>query len=707
MSVVSQSARSSAAAPLSDAEFDFPTLGSALWRSKWKVLGPTLLVALVTLFVVQVIPPKYLSESRVLIENRDNVYLRPDADKDILARTAVDEETVTSQVQLVLSRDLARDVIAKLRLGERPEFNAALHGVSPLKSLLGRLGLIKDPMLMTPQERVLEAYYERLNVYAIDKSRVIVIDFMSQDPELAANVANTIAEEYLARQRIAKQDQARTAVQWLSGEIETLQKKVADAEAKVAAFRGDSNLLVGPNDTTLSAQELGDVNAQIAAARAQMVDAEAKAKIIRQMLSSGQPIESSDILNSELIRRLSEQRVTLRAELAEQSTSLGDRHPRIKELKAQIADLDAQIRAEAESIARSFENDARIANARVASLMANFDQLKNQAASTNERGVELRALERDAKAQRDLLESYLAKYREATARDTINSSPADARVISRATVSNLPAYPKKLPSVLIATVATMMLCCGFVLTKELLRAPGGIPGPRLAPRIVAPKPQRVVSAGATAAPAMAGADRPAAAAPIGAVSDVAQNLRLSGAARVAVLGAARGVRSGEAAIKLARALAKNGRVVLIGLEPENSAIEAICSDPSADGMAELAAGTASFGNIIGTDELSAVHVILPGHSPIERLALLSSPRLAPSFEALSRSYDYLVADAGEAEGVELEAIAEIAPQAVLVAETPANGASEAARERLLAAGFDSVIVLAGARGAAASKAAAA
>jgi polysaccharide biosynthesis transport protein len=702
MSVVSHSVRSSAAAPLSDSEFDLPTLGGALWRSKWKILGPTLLVALATLFIVQVIPPKYLSESRVLIENRDNIYLRPDADKDVLARDTVDEETVTSQVQLVLSRDLARDVIAKLKLGERPEFNPALHGISPLKSLLGRLGLIKDPMLMTPQERVLEAYYDRLTVYAIDKSRVIVIDFMSQDPELAANVANAIAEEYLARQRIAKQDQARTAVQWLSGEIETLQKKVAEAEAKVAAFRGDSNLLVGPNDTTLSAQQLGDFNAQIAAARAQMVDAEAKARIIRQMLSSGQPIEYSDILNSELIRRLSEQRVTLRAELAEQSTSLGDRHPRIKELKAQIADLDAQIRAEAESIARSFEADARITSARVASLTAQFDQLKDQAASTNVRGVELRALERDAKAQRDLLESYLAKYREATARDTINSAPADARVISRATVSNLPAYPKKLPSVLIATVATMMLCCGFVLTKELLRAPGGAPVPRVAQWTPAPEPQR-----AAAAPAVTIAERPGAAAPVGAVSDVAQNLRRSGAARIAVLAAARGVRSGEAAIKLARALAKSGRVVLVGLEPENSAIETICSDPSAGGMAELVAGTVSFGNVIGKDELSAVHVILPGHSPIERLALLSSPRLAPSFEALSRSYDYLLADAGKAEGVELEAIAEIAPQAVLVAESPANGATEAAHERLLAAGFESVIVLAGARGAAASNAAAA
>jgi len=685
MSVASQSMRPSPGGASVDAEFDFPALGTALWRSKWKILRPALLVALATLFVVQVIPAKYQSETRILLEDRGNVYLRPEAARDSADRDTVDEETVTSQVQLVLSRDLARDVIAKLRLNKRPEFDPLLNGISPLKSVLGRLGLIKDPMLMTPEERVLQSYYDRLSVYAIDKSRVIVIDFLSHDPELAANVANAVAGEYLARLRAAKQDQARVAVQWLSGQIAGLQKTVSDAEAKVAAFRGDTNLLVGPNDTTLSAQQLGDVNSQIAAARAQKADAEAKAKIIREMLKSGQPIESSDILNSELIRRLSEQRVTLRAELAEQSISLGDKHPRIRELKAQIGDLDQQIRAEAQGIARSFENDARIADARVESLTANFDQLKNQAATTNVRDVELRALERDAKSQRDLLESYLAKYREATAHDSANSSPADARVISQATVSNVPAYPKKLPSVLIATVATLMLSCGFVLTKELLRMPGAAPVPRVAAQTSAAEPR--TAAGATRGPVGAQSD---------AIAKVAQNLSHAGAARIAVLAADPGLPTGERAVELARALAKQGRVLLVGFDPHDFALDALSSDPSSRGMAELAAGTASFRDVLAKDRHSPVHTIPPGRPPLERLALLSSPRLAPSFEALGRCYDYIVAAAGPAEGADLEALAEIAPQAVLLAASQARGTGDDVRRRLAAAGFANVTVMASA-----------
>src|SRR5262249_43288523 len=202
------------------------------------------------------------------------------------------------------------------------------------------------------------------------------------------------------------------------------------------------------------------------------------------MLKSGQPLESSDVLNSELIRRLSEQRVTLRAQLAEQSSSLLDNHPRIKELRAQIADLDHQIQAEAATMARSFENDAKIAGARVDSQIATLDQLKSQAAATNVDDVQLRELERDAKSQRDLLVSYLAKYREATARDTVNSMPADARIISRGAVSTIPAYPKKVPAVLIATLTTLIVGIGFVLTRELLAAP--MAGVATAPRRRAP-----------------------------------------------------------------------------------------------------------------------------------------------------------------------------------------------------------------------------
>jgi polysaccharide biosynthesis transport protein len=709
MSVASQSPRFSArGSPLMDGDFDVGMLGAALWRNRGKILRPTLAVALMTFAVVMLMPPRYLGESRVLVVGRENVFLRPDADRDTGERSIVDAEAVTSQAQLILSRDLAVEVINNLKLRERAEFDQARGAAFVIKSVLGFIGLTKNPMSMTPEERALDAYYDRLTVYPIDKSRVIVIDFLSEDAELAARVANAIADAYLERQQYAKQEQVRSAGQWLSGEIESLRKKVADAEAKVEAFRANTNLFIGPNGTSLSAQQLGDLNAQLAAARTLKADAEAKAKLIRDTLKSGEPINSSDILNSELIRRLSEQRVTLRAQLAEQSSSLLDQHPRIKELKAQIADLDQQIRREADTIARSLENDAKLAAARVDSQTATLDQYKRQAASTNEQDVELRALERDAKSQRDLLESYLAKYREASARNTIASVPPDARIISRAMVSNIPAYPKKLPTVLIATLATLVLCCGIVVTREFLAGPASL---TFDERRRGLRPAVNTAAANAAASAARGSDAEAASmgarlagtvkapravgVPVSAINEFAHSLNQAGdgGSQIAFFGVAPQLDTSGFAIKFARALAHDARVVLVGLGAGDAAIKGISGDPEAPGLAELADGNASFGDVITKDRISGLNLIVSGGAPSSARALISTPGMAKNFEALAYSYGHVVIDAGVIENADLPTIARLASHAILLVETLANVATDKGRDRLYDSGFEAVTIL--------------
>src|SRR5690606_30318210 len=171
--------------------------------------------------VVNMITPLYKSEARVLVDGRENVFLRPNGERPE-ERNALDPEAVTSQVQLLLSRDLARMVIKQNKLAERPEFDPVLRGISPVKMVLGLFGIGRDPFRMTPEERVLDAYYDRLTAFAVDKSRVMVIEFQSRDPELAARVANSIADNYLVLQQNARQQQAKAASQWLSGEIDSL-----------------------------------------------------------------------------------------------------------------------------------------------------------------------------------------------------------------------------------------------------------------------------------------------------------------------------------------------------------------------------------------------------------------------------------------------------------------------------------------------------
>ena len=696
------------------AEIDLGALGRALWRKKFLIVGLTLLTAALAFGAVSLITPRYKSEARVLIETRENIFLRPDAEKSLERSATVDQEAVTSQVQLILSRDLAREIIKKLKLAERPEFDPVLRRPGTLQTVLRLTGIAKDPLQMTPEERVLKSYYERLAAFQVEKSRVIAIEFESEDPELAAQAANAIAEGYLVLQQATKQDQTRSAGAWLAGEIERLRGKVAEAEGKVEQYRSKTNLFIGNNNTMLSNQQLGDFNAQLASARAQKADAEGKANMIREALRTGAAVEFSDIINSELMRRLSEQRVTLRAQLAEQSSTLLDQHPRIKELRAQISDLERQMRSEADRLARSLENDAKLASTKVDSLSAGLEQLKRQAASSNEQDVQLRALERDAKSQRDLLESYLAKYREATARDSIGAASPDARIISTAVVSTTPAWPKKLPTVLVAALAMFALSAGFVLTSALLGAP---------PAQVAAVPSSVAPvvppAGAEAegnrpaieraaldlgrpvvrpAASVLEAARAAAGVPLEAIEALAHDLAAAGegARRITVIGALRNVGTTMAAITLARSLGKEARVALVDLALGSPNLSVIAADPTAPGIAELVGGSASFGQIITRDRFSRVHLIMAGREAIDPSAIMTSQRLSITLEALARSYDHVVIDAGTVGDAALDRFANLAPRAVLVAGELDDPATVSARERLLRAGLADVNVLVGA-----------
>ncbi|MGD9768859.1 MAG: GumC family protein, partial [Pseudolabrys sp.] len=607
-----------------DGDLDISGLGQALWYKKWRILIPTLMAAVLSLVVVNAMTPRYKSEARILLENKENVFLRAEAEKNV-ERATLDPEAVASQIQLVLSRDLARQVIKNEHLADKPEFDPLVGGVSLSRTILGLFGLGRDPLGMSPEERVLESYYERLNAFAVEKTRVIVVEFSSADAELAARVANAIATGYLSMQQTAKQSQTRAASDWLAHEIASMRTKVADAETKIEEYRAKSNLYVGANNSSLPSQQLSEVNSQISAARAQKADLEARARELRQLLKSGRTIDSSDVANSDSMRRLIEQRNVFRSQLAEQSTTLLDQHPRIKELRAQIGEVDAQIRAEGERLARAMDNDAKVAGNRIETLTASLNQVKKLASQSNEQDLQLRALEREGKAQRDLLESYLAKYREASARENINAAPADARVISRASAAIKPTFPKKMPIVLIVTLAMFTLATVFVATGELL-APTMLTYPTAMAEVDAPRREPAIDMSsrkarraaakakkAQPAPAPAVAVEPAAA-PVAPLARLARAVRGGPAApaaltidqiaaelkeagdegrRATVVGTMRNVGTTFAAISIARALARDSRVCLVDFDFNSPNLSVISSDPDAPGIADLARGTAS------------------------------------------------------------------------------------------------------------------
>src|SRR6187200_2752698 len=117
-------------------DLDLGALGRALWHRRYWILMPTLVVSVLAFVAVNIVTPRYKSEARVLIEGRENVFLRPDAEKNPNESLVGDQEAVVNQVQIAMSREVALDVIRKLKLTEHPEFDPVQGGVSIIRTVL-------------------------------------------------------------------------------------------------------------------------------------------------------------------------------------------------------------------------------------------------------------------------------------------------------------------------------------------------------------------------------------------------------------------------------------------------------------------------------------------------------------------------------------------------------------------------------------------
>ena len=657
-----------------DVDIDLGQLVRAVWARRLRILAVTLAGAGIAFAGAKIMSPQYRSETRILIEPRAPAFASTQQVNDAGAGPLMDELNIASQVQLLQSADLLKKVINDLKLYNLPEFDDAANG-SAMSSIMVKLHLKKNPMENPPEERVIDAFVERLQVYQVPGSRVIGISFTSKDPKLAAAIPNAMANVYLSTQSGAKLDSNSEATRWLEPEIDGLRRKVSEAEKKVAEYRTSHGLLQTNGTTTFPAQQLNDISAELTRVRGDKANAEARAQAVRNALSSGEASDTlPDIMSSQAIQRLKATESGLQSQISDLQTSLLNNHPRLKSLRAQLADIRTQIRQETQKILTSIENESKVADLRASELERQSDTVQANSARAGEDEVGLNALEREATAQRQLLETYLVRYREAASRADSNSSPADARIVSKAIEPVDPYFPKVVPIVVVAAVATLILSAIVTMLAELFSgralrpvdaAPETIETETLVEERVAPQ----------AAPVVAAVRKPIQPSMLAIVGDedetdaiedteAAEELPeednefsvasvaeyLTGSrAPLAIAISPTGDNGSAATVLLTRMLADAGRrVILIDMTGSGHPTELMAEDQAVPGVTDLLCGEAAFGDTIHSDRLSDAHLIPQGQSDVRR-AMRGVDRLSLLLDALAAAYDLVVVECGSAD----------------------------------------------------------
>ena len=689
---------------------DLSGIGGALMRNQKWIIGSVLAAFLCSTAFVMLVKPRYTAEAKVLIENQESYFTRPDKNLPADSSLGPDPEAVLSQVQLMQSRDLARSAIRALHLEGLPEFDPDAGGGSLASRFMEMLGLSHALTDRSPEDRILDTYFLDLTVFPVPKSRVVSIEFVSNDRDMAPRAANTIADLYIDLQSRTKRDSAKQVAVSLDGLISGLKLHLAEAESRAEKFRLKSGLLVGANNLTITAQQLGDINTQLTQARASQAEAQAKFRLIRDMLRQGRLSEVPDVANNELVRKINEQLVTLRAQLALESRTLLPGHPHIKELSAQITDLENNLRSAADKVARTLENDSRIAGSRVENLSATLESQKKVAGLANSDDVTQRQYDSETRLLKEQLESNTAKYQEAIARQNAVSTPADARVVSRAVAPTLATFPKKLPIILLSTLAGLVFSAGSIIAGVMLadkprnaRYPLPVQVPselEAAPAIVRPRRRISIAepgfdttgseslVSATQPPAdIIFDDRPDHA---GALAQRIGPASASGQAVVTLVTSPAGLQTEAATIvSLARALAGRYRTILVNLDSHARDIDALAADGGREGLVNLLAGTSSFAEVIHRDAMTRLHILAHGNSAGEL-----DTGLDDVFDALCETYDHVVLALPPVAETKLAmTLAPFADFVVLVSDEPASHAAEVAHIGLSGAGPAEVILV--------------
>lgn len=642
-----------------DVDIDLAGLAADVWRKKWRILALAVAVGVGLVFVLSGVSPRYSATARLLIEKRESVFTRRSEGDQNLSSSQFDEQAVGSQVQVLTSDDIILKVIARLKLADAPDFSKSAK-VGVLERVKALLPTARDASNSKPEERILKRFRERLLVYTAEKSRVLVVEFWAHDPDLAQLVPNAIADEYLVIAKQAKLQADSEATGWLGPEIEELRGKVREAEAKVAEFRASSDILLGNNNALLATQQLSEVSSELSRLRADRSSAEAKVSAIAAALQSGGSVDAvPEVISSPLIQRLKERQVGLQAQISELSTSLLPGHPRLKALQSQGADFDGQIRAAARNILRSLENNVDLARKQENVLLKEVERLKAEAGRVGEAEVGLRALEREANAQRALLESYLTQFREAAGRQNRDYLPVDARIISRAVRPVEAYFPKIVPFAAAGATTALILgivgvLAGALLSGRALRAVGreaeepfvaggvGGPGPVELPRHDAPSLDNFD------APASGGAAPIAANDPESfALEHALKAIAAMDRAILAVV-SADGDAGPQVVVELARGLAAMRRdVAVMDLSGEGVSSRALLGDAHRPGLVELLRGDARLAEVMTRDRQSTAQV-LPCYAPARDDEELPLDRLAMLASSLSGNFAFVVLDCGNA-----------------------------------------------------------
>jgi polysaccharide biosynthesis transport protein len=577
-----------------------------------------------------------------------------------------------SQVEVLKSDEIALAVINKLGLMQDPRF-IGIGKRGFVGALFDRLFSPK-PSLPTDAERMalaVGALEARLSASRTGNSFAIQIGFQSKHSDLAAEVANAVADAYIERQLTSEYNSVRQANDWLQTRIQELRGQIDSAQRAVIEFKKQSNIVQTDKGELINDQRLTELSARLSAARQQTIEAKARFDQL-DAIARGDPeaIANASIGNgtdNELVRNLRSQYFELASREAEASTKYGLNNPAIVSLRNQKTKISSEILDEFQRLRKS---DYEAAVLRQATLDKEYAAAVSQSKVDNEALVKLRQVEASARAYQDLYDTLLNRYNASVQR--LTEPATQASVITRASPAVAGSYKKAYAVAALFPIAGLALGVGVALLRELVagrvfwtsksvQSHLCVPCIGVLPEVEDPKKPRQpkqASDGAALRNVVRGnrgiswtvVDYPHSGFSEG-VRSIKLAVDLENRARSAkVIGFTSAIpNEGKSTVALAlgQLIARNrSRVILVDCDLRNPSLTRDITPDATVGFLELNFGEASFEEVVWRDRSTQMEFlpVVPDPRLPDSSTILGSIELKGMFDDLRQRYEYIVVD---------------------------------------------------------------
>ena len=401
--------------------------------------------------------PKYKAKATLMIEEEASKILSIEDEFGYRQRFA-DLRFFNTQLKLLQSKSLVERVARKMDLLSHPLFIKAAGNNNNDQDE-------KKKIPHNPYAKVSQALLDSLEVSPVRETKLVEVSFTSPDPVFAADLVNTLTEEFVDFYIEKRYQTTRQASEFLARQIEDLKNRLATKEQELQKYSQEKDLFFLNEQESTALSQFSDLNNAFTQAQIERVRAEANYRELSNLKVDTLP----QFLNNKVLEDLRTEYIRLKNEYDEKSKVFKPEYPDMLKLKAKMESMRIQLEEEIGKAVKAAELEYRAALKKEESLKELLDQQKNAVAQMNSNAIIYNSLKIEVENMRKLLNSLEERQKETLVSTRLGElKTSNISIIDRAEPPTSPVSPKKKLNLLLALIIGLFGGVGLCFVLEYL-----------------------------------------------------------------------------------------------------------------------------------------------------------------------------------------------------------------------------------------------